>query len=306
MIVDAHTHLFPDEVRKKRPFFCRRDEGFRIIYGNERARIASLEDLLGTMDRDGVEQSVICGFPWKDPGLCREGNDYLLHCWRQHPARLIPFACIPLRFPRLAEKELERCLPLGIHGIGELAFYQQEISPRDIRRLSAILQPLCGRGIPLLLHANEPVGHDYPGKSRQDLRPIYQLLLARPDMNIILAHWGGGFFFYELMPEVARAAQKVYYDTAASPFLYHPVIYNIALKIVGPERILFGSDYPLVAPNRYFDELNRTRIPSRAQALIKGRNARRLLLKNKVFCEPRRSCIMKQHPSGTQKKTSPS
>jgi predicted TIM-barrel fold metal-dependent hydrolase len=278
MIIDAHTHLFPEEVQKNRSSFCRRDEGFRMLYENERARLASLEDLLRSMDRDEVEKSVICGFPWKDPVLCREGNDFLLHCGRRYPDRLIPFACPPLRSSRLAERELERCLSLGMGGIGELAFYQQEISTRDIRRLSAILGSLSKPGIPLLLHANEPVGHDYPGKSLQGLRPIYQLLLALPEMNIILAHWGGGFFFYELMPEVARAARRVYYDTAASPFLYRPLIYRMALKIVGPGRILFGSDYPLLPPGRYFDELKRIRLSERDQALIKGRNAQRLLL----------------------------
>jgi predicted TIM-barrel fold metal-dependent hydrolase len=281
MIIDAHTHLFPEEVQKKRAFFCRLDEGFRIIYENRRARLASLEDLLRAMDRDGVEQSVICGFPWKDPVLCREGNDFLLHCWRQVPGRLVPFGCPPLRPPRLAEAELVRCLALGMRGIGELAFYQREISPRDIRRLSSILRPLSGTGIPLLLHANEPVGHDYPGKSLKDLRPVYQLLLALPDTNIILAHWGGGFFLYELMPEVARAAQRVYYDTAASPFLYRSLIYRIALKIVGPERILFGSDYPLLPPSRYFDEFKGIRLSERDQTLIKGRNAQRLLLRKR-------------------------
>ena len=96
-------------------------------------------------------------------------------------------------------------------------------------------------------------------------------------MNIILAHWGGGFFFYELMPEIARAAQRVYYDTAASPFLYRPLIHKIALRIVGPGRILFGSDYPLLPPSRYFDELTGTGLSERDQALIKGRNAQRLL-----------------------------
>jgi len=278
MIIDAHTHLFSEEVQKNRSSFFRRDEGFQALYENEKARLASLEDLLRTMDRDGVEQSVICGFPWKDPVLCREGNDFLLQCGRQYPGRLIPFACPPLRPSRLAERELERCLSLGMGGIGELAFYQQEISDRDIRRLSAILRPLSKLGLPLLLHANEPVGHAYPGKSLKDLRPIYQLLLALPEMNIILAHWGGGFFLYELMPEVARAAQRVYYDTAASPFLYRPLIYRIALNIIGPGRILFGSDYPLLSPARYFNELKGARLSKRDQALIKGRNAQRLLL----------------------------
>jgi predicted TIM-barrel fold metal-dependent hydrolase len=278
MIIDIHTHLFPDEVRKKRPSFCRRDEGFRLIYQNDRARMASLEELLRNMDRDGVEQSVICGFPWEDPGLCREGNDYLLSCSRQHPDRLIAFACLPLCFPRLAERELERCLSRGIRGIGELAFYRQEISPKEVQRLCSILQPLSESGIPLLLHTNEPIGHDYPGKSLKDLRPIYQLMLALPHVTLILAHWGGGFFFYELMPEVARAAQRVFYDTAASPFLYRPQIYALAVKIIGPGRILFGSDYPLISPARYFAELKRCRLPGHVQAKIKGLNARRLLL----------------------------
>jgi hypothetical protein len=97
-------------------------------------------------------------------------------------------------------------------------------------------------------------------------------------VTLILAHWGGGFFFYELMPEVARAAQRVFYDTAASPFLYRPQIYALAIKIIGPGRILFGSDYPLISPARYFAELKRCRLSGHVQAKIKGLNARRLLL----------------------------
>jgi len=65
MIIDAHTHLFSEEVQKNRSSFCRRDEGFRVLYENEKARLASVEELLRTMDRDGVQQSVICGFPGK-------------------------------------------------------------------------------------------------------------------------------------------------------------------------------------------------------------------------------------------------
>lgn len=277
MIIDAHTHLFPDEVREKRHIFCCRDDGFRMIYEDERARMVSPEDLLKVMDRDGVQRSVICGFPWKDPGLCRAGNDYLIHCFSLYPNRFIPFACLPLRPFRLAEKELSRSLSRGMQGIGEWAFYDRSVSARDIRNLGAILQPLSGRKIPLLLHTNEPVGHDYPGKSMESLQPIYQLLLTLPDVTVILAHWGGGFFFYELMPEVARAARNVFYDTAASPLLYQPKIYALAYEIIGPTRILFGSDYPLIPPVRYFQELQKSGLQDRVLKGIKGLNFWRLL-----------------------------
>ena len=68
MILDIHTHLFPEEVCRNRSFFCRRDEGFRLIYENPKARLVGWQELLKVMDRDHVDQSVICGFPWKDPG----------------------------------------------------------------------------------------------------------------------------------------------------------------------------------------------------------------------------------------------
>jgi uncharacterized protein len=277
MVIDVHTHLFPDEVRQDRSSFCRRDRAFQIIYGNEKSRLAGPEDLVDMMDRNGVHRSVICGFPWKDPGLCREGNDYLLYASGKYPNRLIPFASLPVCSPRRAERMLNRCLAQGMAGIGELAFYERGISPKDIRCLSSLVRPLAGQGIPLLLHVNEPVGHDYPGKTPQDLQVIYRLLLALPDLVIILAHWGGGFFFYELMPEVAQAAKNVFYDTAASPLLFRPQIYGLAVQIIGSDRILWGSDYPLLSPARYFREMEDCPLPRRVQAKIKGCNAQRLL-----------------------------
>ena len=178
---------------------------------------------------------------------------------------------------RQGKRELDRCLSLGMRGVGELAFYEQGITRRDIQILRAALRPLQEVGIPVLLHTNEPVGHEYPGKSLKSLRPIYELLSAVPGMPFILAHWGGGFLFYELMPEIAPLVHRIYYDTAASPFLYRPQIYSVAVQIVGPDRILWGSDFPLVSPTRYFLELAKCGVPQSIQHKIKGLNAQRLL-----------------------------
>jgi len=278
MIIDAHTHLFPDEVRKKRKDFCTRDEGFRLLYGGPKARLAGLPDLLETMDRENVDRSVVCGFPWKDPAICREGNDYLLECAREFPDRILPFICPPLHSLHPAKKELARCLARGAKGIGELAFYHGGIAAQELRLLVSLGQSLAGTGVPFLLHASEPVGHDYPGKNPKTLQPIYQLLQQIPGVDLILAHWGGGFFFYELMPEVARLARRVYYDTAASPFLYRPRIYSLAVRILGPDRVLWGSDFPLLSPARYFREMEMAEagLSPRVRAKILGRNAQRL------------------------------
>lgn len=276
-VIDMHTHLFPEEVQKQREAYFRHDENFRLLYENPKARIVSLGDLLKNMDEYGIEKSVICGFPWQDPELCREGNDYLLYCASLYPQRLIPFVTFSLRSIRLARKEIERTWDKGMGGIGEIAFYQGDFTQEKIRSLISILKPFSSRQIPFLLHTNEPVGHTYPGKSMSSLKGLYQLILALPEQPIILAHWGGGFFFYELMPEVAKASRHVYYDTAASPFIYHPQIYIVARKILGPEKIVFGSDYPLLSPQRYFAEMESIGLSAHLQRRIKKLNAQKLL-----------------------------
>jgi hypothetical protein len=280
MIIDAHTHLFPPSVVRNRRSYFRRDPAFRLLYENEKARLAAPEDLLQSMEREKIQRSVICGFPGDDPALCREGNDFLWECRARYPGKFLPLACFSLRSRREAERERDRCLAKGFPGFGEIAFYGEGLSADKIRRLAGVLNPLRGKGVPVLLHTNEPVGHEYPGKTGGGLLPVFQLLRALPDVTFVLAHWGGGFFFYELMPEVARVAAAVLYDTAASPYLYRPLIYALALKVIGPDRILFGSDYPLLPPGRYFSEMSRARLPGPVQAKIKGGNARRLFREN--------------------------
>ena len=72
------------------------------------------------------------------------------------------------------------------------------------------------------------------------------------------------------MPEIQKISENVFYDTAASPFLYDYRIYEVALKIIGEDRILFGSDYPLLPPRRYFKEMEAAFLAKKTQNKIKG------------------------------------
>jgi predicted TIM-barrel fold metal-dependent hydrolase len=74
------------------------------------------------------------------------------------------------------------------------------------------------------------------------------------------------------MPEVAKGMTHVYYDTAASPFLYSKKIYAIVGEIVGVEKIFFGTDFPLISPRRYFKELEESGLPKQDQEKILGLN----------------------------------
>ena len=118
----------------------------------------------------------------------------------------------------------------------------------------------AGDGRPVIMAAQEFGAKAVGVELRQDLakqalKMIYDLVQASAGVKLILAHWGGGLFFYNLLKrEVPDSLTDVYFDTAASPFLYKPEIYRLAGNIMGPRKILFGSDYPLIPPSRYFRE----------------------------------------------------
>jgi len=279
MIIDCHTHIFPEEVRKDRDAFCQKDEGFAFIYDNPKTKVVGVEDLIASMNESGIDRSVICGFPWSRPDLCSFQNQYLMESASRYPNRLIVFVSLLFSNPDWSEKELDRAVKRGAKGVGEIAFYRDEMTSQDIHSMKPILTQMQRQGIPLLFHTNETIGHSYPGKGRTPLERFYEMILSFPSLPVILAHWGGGFPFYELMPEVAKVMAHVYYDTAASPFLYSKKIYAIAREIVGVEKILFGTDFPLISPRRYYEELEGSGLSKQDREKILGLNFSRLIEK---------------------------
>ena len=277
MIIDCHTHIFPEEIRKGREAFCKRDKGFSSIYDQPKAKMVGVEDLIGAMDESRIDRSVICGFPWSEPDLCSFHNQYLLEAASRYPNRLIAFVILLFSNPDWSERELGRAIENGAKGVGEVAFYREEMSSQDIRSMKPVLARMEKHGIPLLLHTNETIGHSYPGKGKTPLERFYELILSFPNLRIILGHWGGGLPFYELMPEVAKGMTNVYYDTAASPFIYSKKIYAIASQIVGVEKILFGTDFPLIPAKRYFKELEECGLSKQDQKKIIGLNFSKMI-----------------------------
>lgn len=279
MIIDAHTHLFPPSVRSDRSAFLSPSEtAFAAIYSNPKAVMCGVEDLVAMMDEEGVDMSVACGFPWAREDTAKMHNDYLLEAQSRYPDRIISLACFDPT-ASWAGREAERALSQGAKGLGELAVYGDGFSENTIDGFD-LFAGLCREWkAPLLVHVNEPIGHRYPGKAPLTLEMIYRLIQTAQGVRLVLAHWGGGVFFYNLLKkEVPAALTDVYYDTAASPFLYRPDIYDLAARIVGPEKIFFGSDYPLIRPNRYFKEMEGAGLAPDVAGMIKGDSAANVFL----------------------------
>jgi len=276
MIIDSHTHIFPKSIRENREKYFSGEPAFKLLYDSPKSKLAGASDIVSAMHENSVDLSVVFGFPWKNPEISKMHNDYVMDAVAKYPKQLKGLCCLGPDLEKAAP-ELERCLNGALSGAGELAFYESGISSEVLKHLEPVMELCLAGNLPVMIHTNEPVGHIYPGKSPNTLSQIYRIPAAFPENKIILAHWGGGIFFYLLLKREAKGILKnVYYDTAASPFLYDTGIYKTAIQLAGREKVLFGSDYPLIQPARYFKELEAADLSDREKADICGRNAARL------------------------------
>jgi predicted TIM-barrel fold metal-dependent hydrolase len=282
MVIDFHTHIFPPVIRESREKFFPSEPAFELLYSSSKSRLVGAGQLLEAMDENALDKSVVFGFPSKKPETVKRNNEYVMEGGARYPDRLGGRGCFEPSGSHAAE-ETRRCLAGGLAGIGELAFYESGLEAEAITRLAPVMEICRQHHALVLIHTNEPVGHSYPGKTLNTLAQIYNLIGQFADNTIVLAHWGGGIFFFNLLKkEVRQKFKNVFFDTAASPYLYAPAIYKTAVEIVGTEKILFGSDYPLLAPQRYFKEMDAGGLSEADKKAICGGNAAALLkhLKN--------------------------
>ena len=277
MIVDAHCHILPPSFADRRDDLAARDATFAETLANPSARIAGASSLLDAMAQDGVDHAVVMGMGWTDSDVATEANEYIIEYVSSNPDCLTGFMSVNPVWGEPALREVERCAAAGLRGIGELHPDTQGFDIINSAEMAPLMDLARSLGLPLLLHCSEPAGHLYPGKGMTTPDKVWSLIQNFPDNTIICAHWGGGLPFYALMPEVGAALSNVYFDSAASPFLYRPDIYQVAANLVGADRILFASDYPLMPHSRALAEVMEQQFAQEERRNILGQNAARLL-----------------------------
>jgi len=233
--------------------------------------------VIDSMDKDGVDISVVLNLGWTTHELCVETNDYILESITRYPQRLVGFCTVQPRSLEAALNEIERCAKGGIRGIGEMRPDMQLLDLRDEEVMKPLIEVINKHNLIMLTHASEPVGHEYQGKGAVTPELLYSFITSYPDLTVVCAHWGGGLPFYALMPEVKQAMHNVFFDTAASPFLYSSQVYSQVIQLVGADKILFGSDYPLLPQSRLLTEIKSLDLPEETEHLILSGNAQRLL-----------------------------
>jgi predicted TIM-barrel fold metal-dependent hydrolase len=280
VIVDAHAHVFSDAVLQRRAAFAERDRWFGLLNPPGSRRLASPGRLVAAMDAAGVDAAWVLSFGWADNGLCVEQNECVLAAAERFPGRLIPFCTVQPRAGSAALTELERVARRGCRGVGELFPDGQDFSIDDVALMAPLLEACAALDLVVLVHASEPLGRAYAGKGETTPDRLIRLAaLARevaPSLRLVFAHLGGGLPFYELMPDVHDIAARVCYDTAAAGYLYSPAAIAHAAAIA-PDRVLFGSDYPVIGLQRMVDFVRAAGLNPAQQDAVFAANALRVL-----------------------------
>ena len=261
MLIDSHTHIFPQEYRKSHESILKIDKTYADLFQKD-SPPADAESLVGSMERNSISKSIILGMGWTDYGLALDINDYLIESSKNHPDKLIPFCSINPAWGEDALYELERCFNKGARGIGELHPDTQNFDITSVAEMEGIMKFCEDKQLPVLIHCSEPIGHSYPGKGQTHPSKLIHFINNFQSNIIICAHFGGGLPFYSMMPEIRSSLTNVYFDSAAAPYLYEPGVYNNVEQLLGSKHLLFGSDYPVVSHKRSLEHLMRSEMDS--------------------------------------------
>ena len=243
MIIDAHTHRYPEEVINDPARFAQRTGEkmwLNMVSPKDRTSLqgwANREEMLASMDAAGIGQSVLLGWYWENHKTCLEANQWHRQWMKQDKERFIEFLSLHPKIPQLLDY-LKRAREDGFRGIGESHPWAQGFSMQDREWIKA-MEFACESGWPVNFHVTDPEGKDYPGKILTPMEDFLWLANELPDLKIILAHAGA------LYPLKNSIPSNCYIDLAACPLLYPASIFKELIGHVGSEKILWGTDYPL-------------------------------------------------------------
>ena len=289
MKIDAHIHFTPPELQARLAELSEQEPYWGLLLNPPEGKSiqgwADPERMIADMDAAGVDKVVIVGEYFRQHDACVARNNQAIDLVKKYPERVLALATLQPAAGERAIAELKRCLDNGLHGVGELNPYAQGVDLLD-KRFLRLAEAIVEADVPLNLHVSEEIGGYYLGKSTTPLRDYYSLACRFPELKLILAHWGGGLFMYEIMPRVRKQLSRVWYDTAASPLLYPTKrIFPTALTCISHKKILFGSDYPLlIYPSKmkepdmrpFLNAIDKLQLDEDVLADVMGHNAARL------------------------------
>ncbi len=208
-------------------------------------------------------------------------NDYVAEMARQHPDVFIGFCTVDPHKGAKAVRELERSVrELGLKGL-KLHPIHQGFCP-DAKESAPLFKKCQELGVPVILHsgyaaagAGSPGGGGFRLSYSRPIPHIDNLAAEFPDLTIIMAH--PGWPWVEEQIAVALHKANVYIDLSgwAPKYIPERLVQEANARL--RDKVLFGSDYPYLRPERWLDEFAQLAIKDDVRPKVLLENAKRVL-----------------------------
>lgn len=254
-VADAHAHVFLNPTTVYR----------RSVHFTER-------DLVESMDRNGIDLAVVIARPTEHLRIeeLRALHDRTAEAVAREQGRLVGFCWAAPRLGEAGVVEVRRCLrELGYAGI---KFHpSQERFNIDDDELVPYAELAREHGVPVTVHTQLAVRGSEPWR----MLPLAERF---PDVTFVMAHLGGDGGMVQTLSAAKIAAECPNIAVEVSTTVTDPgATYFGPAEILGPERVLFGSDAPLHQAALNLLKLDLLEMPDAWRALIAGGNLLRLL-----------------------------
>lgn len=228
MIIDFHTHAFPDELAEKAI------NGLARKSRQEPSFDGSVPGLLKSMDAAGIEKSVVLNIA-TNPA---QAENILRWCLEVRSERIIPFPSIHPENKDFSAL-IKRIKSEGLKGIKLHPMYQDFYA--DDERMFPVYEKILEENLILIFHSGFDIA--LPEDGRADIKRILKVNEKFPELKIIASHTGGWRMWNNVLDEMA--GHDIYIETSMT-FKYikdMDIFYRIVKK--HPEdKILFGTDAP--------------------------------------------------------------
>jgi uncharacterized protein len=212
-------------------------------------------------------------------GRRRLGNDEVLAAAEANPDVLIPFGSVDPHKGKLGVREARELIERGVRGF-KFHPNTQAFSPDD-RDFYPLYAEIAQAGLIALFHSGTTgIGAGMPGGGGVRLKYSNPMLVDDvaadfPELDIILAH--PSFPWQEEALAVATHKPNVYIDLSGWSPKYFPEILVQYINTRLKDKMLFGSDYPLITPDRWLADFEKLPIRDEVRPLVLKENAARLL-----------------------------
>jgi predicted TIM-barrel fold metal-dependent hydrolase len=213
-------------------------------------------------------------------GARRRTNDEVIAFAQQHPDIAIPFASVNPTRGADAVREARRLVDGGLVKGLKLHPPIMEFFPND-RVAYPLYEVFAEARLPVIFHTGHSgIGTGMRGGGGIRLKygnpmPIDDVAVDFPDMPIVMAH--PSFPWQDEAISICLHKPQVYIDLSGwSPKYFSPTLVQYANTLLR-EKVLFGSDYPLLTPDRWLADFEKIAIRDEVRPLILKENAVKLL-----------------------------